>query len=792
MNFILNNMRKILSGMLVLVFVFSSMISAGMVYSANTDIFPNAATVEQWKINEISFNAAKTYTNPYKDIYADVKFTNGSTSITMPMFWDGGNVWKVRFAPPKTGIWTWEVVNANAAARADTGITSAAAGGGSSPQGRSFNCIKPASTEKRKLFTHGFVNVAKNPANPSANNTYMAYADGTPFFWSSYIPINVEYKNDFWHNDMPGANPNKGQFQMSIDKAASGKYNVVKFLFLDWFTPFSNPDKTDPWYPFYQPVFGGEDPTRFNSLSQYAVDMMKKEVDSRMDYMASKDMIIELESCYADKIFTDRNKDGVCEDYLQAYKDWYRYLYARYGAYPMTLSLGYETPWYYDGKSTNGVSDQNIRKEKYNELYNYADTFVKKNRPLTGLFIYGGPISGSFNGGEMDNDYVMNLVDGNALSVVQPMQYVAFSNVKDPVLANNRTRDFYTVYNTYYLRIEANRRSNPNYIVKPVIGDETTWEGAVNPEFVLNPATDKVGLVMMSLNMWKTAMMTAGTSYGTYEQKLPWYNVIYDYPGQVVGAKILDLFNNPALPWWKMHPVLNEEYNDLAKWTNPNIEAQPWQKPDIRTDYKRDFPDLNQKNSNFLIYFPAYPKAAFDKVKEGDLYNILQQPGVIYNAKWYNPTKGGYTAATRIKTTKNATYGTSLQLPSKPDNGDWILWLALDASSVKPYSDGSGSGASGNMSLTSATNSTGNSSTSILSTFSDTSGISSGGNSSLTSSSLTSAPTSTSKSADDSSADPSNKPGTGVIIMIIAAVLILIGGGATYILLFAKNKIKTK
>ena len=661
----------------LLIFIFAgaalSAISAGKVPAANAKIANKAAAVEQWKIYEITFTASKTYANPYKDIYADVKFTNGATGITMPMFWDGNNIWKARFAPPLTGDWTWEIVNANAAALSDAGLTGAQAG----DKGRTFKCRPPAKTEKRKLYKHGFVNVAKNPGNPSANGTYMAYADGTAFFWSSYIPAGTDYKIDFWHNDMPKADPDKGQFQMNIDRAASAKYNVIKFLFLDWFSGFNKPDKADP-FPHYPAIFPGTDPSRFNRLSQAAIDIMQKEVDPRMDYMAGKDMTIELESCYANHIYTDSNKDGVCEDNLQGFKDWYRYLYGRYGAYPITLSCGYELPWYYDGQKTEGVNDRDIRLEKYNELYNYCDSIVQKNRPLTGVLIAGSPVSHTWDAGDANNSFCMSLVDGNALSVIQPMQHVCFSNVKEPVIANNRTRDFYAVYEAYYARLDMNRKNHPDYIVKPIIGDETGWEGAINPEYVLNPPADITDTAFMSLNMWKTALLTAGTSYGADAQKLPWYKVLYDYPGLAIGAKIMDLFNNPKLPWWKMPPVLNEEANHLAKWTNPNIAAQPWQKPDIRTDYKRDFPDANQTNSNFLIYFPSYPKGEFDKIKEGDLFNILQPVGTRYKVKWYNPTKGGYTSARAIKTYDGGANGASLQLPSKPDDNDWILWLSVD------------------------------------------------------------------------------------------------------------------
>jgi hypothetical protein len=57
--------------------------------------------------------------------------------------------------------------------------------------------------------------------------------------------------------------------------------------------------------------------------------------------------------------------------------------------------------------------------------------------------------------------------------------------------------------------------------------------------------------------------------------------------------------------------------------------------------------------------------------------------GTSYKVKWYNPTKGGYTSARAIKTYDGGANGTSLQLPSKPDDNDWILWLYVDGATRK-------------------------------------------------------------------------------------------------------------
>ena len=65
--------------------------------------------VEQWDSIELSFLSTKDYNNPYTDLELTGIFVNeyGDT-LNRPGFWDGGKIWKIRFAPPDENvIWTW-------------------------------------------------------------------------------------------------------------------------------------------------------------------------------------------------------------------------------------------------------------------------------------------------------------------------------------------------------------------------------------------------------------------------------------------------------------------------------------------------------------------------------------------------------------------------------------------------------------------------------------------------------------------------------------------------------------
>ena len=61
--------------------------------------------------HEITFAASGSYANPYVEVSAVATLTepDGRTTRTLPLFWDGGETWKLRFAPDTIGTWQWAV-----------------------------------------------------------------------------------------------------------------------------------------------------------------------------------------------------------------------------------------------------------------------------------------------------------------------------------------------------------------------------------------------------------------------------------------------------------------------------------------------------------------------------------------------------------------------------------------------------------------------------------------------------------------------------------------------------------
>ena len=120
----------------------------------------NAENVTQWSIFELSFNAIGTHN--WTDFPLQVTFENGETRIKLDGYWDGDNVWKVRFAPALTGVWRWKSFSRDSGMNRLSGA---------------FNCVAPTSSQ-----------IANNPnyrghIKVGPTGRYFTYADGTPFFY---------------------------------------------------------------------------------------------------------------------------------------------------------------------------------------------------------------------------------------------------------------------------------------------------------------------------------------------------------------------------------------------------------------------------------------------------------------------------------------------------------------------------------------------------------------------------------------------------------------------------------
>lgn len=117
---------------------------------------------ETWVANEIAFESEESYASPFNDVDVELHLWGNGRLYKIPAFWDGGNIWKVRFACPSEGDWYFRTVCTDAE---NTSLDS-----------RTGKVICSEYSGEYDIYKHGFVTT-------NAGNKYFTYDDGTPFFY---------------------------------------------------------------------------------------------------------------------------------------------------------------------------------------------------------------------------------------------------------------------------------------------------------------------------------------------------------------------------------------------------------------------------------------------------------------------------------------------------------------------------------------------------------------------------------------------------------------------------------
>jgi hypothetical protein len=122
-----------------------------------------SAQAAQWQQSELTFQGPDT-ARPYVDVDGWVEFTHsGGERLRRPMFWDGGNTWRVRFASTRPdGNWQWTT-------HADNPEHSF------SPAAGALTCRPSEPGQSHPALTHGLLCTADRRRT-------FCYADGTPLF----------------------------------------------------------------------------------------------------------------------------------------------------------------------------------------------------------------------------------------------------------------------------------------------------------------------------------------------------------------------------------------------------------------------------------------------------------------------------------------------------------------------------------------------------------------------------------------------------------------------------------
>lgn len=264
----------------------------------------NAKTLrcEKWKMVEICLNSTKTYQKPFEEVHVDAIFEGPDGKvIKRPAFWDGGNSWKIRFAPNKTGVWRMttycNIID-------DSGLHHVKC---------KIRCRRYRG--RQDVYKHGFIKV-------SNNGRYFIYDDGTPFFYlgdTHWLFIHERFNK----SNIAGV---ESQFKYCVDKRVKQGYTVYQSEAIQ--RPHSNghTGADEEIYCHFENGLGEDDLPGLQNI------------DRKFKYIADKGLLhANSQICWVGDPSQYRNK--YTKEYMYQLG---RYWSARYGAYPVLWTVAQE------------------------------------------------------------------------------------------------------------------------------------------------------------------------------------------------------------------------------------------------------------------------------------------------------------------------------------------------------------------------------------------------------------------------------------------------------------------
>lgn len=287
---------------------------------------------QQHDLTEWSFASKKGYEDPFNEVELDVVVTDAQKrSRKVPAFWAGGRKWRARFAPPAPGNYRYTTVCSDAtndALHGQTGVLEVSPYEGDNP-----------------LFRHG-------PLRVSKNRRHFEHADGTPFFWLGDTWWMGLTKRMRWPKDFQALTTDRVDKGFTVIQIVAGLYPDMP-----WGDERGANEAGFPWDKDFRRI----NPTYFDKA------------DRRIQHLVNMGLVPCIVGCWG--YFLPWM--GVAK-----MKQHWRYLVARYGAYPVVWCLAGEgsMPYYL---SETKDADHALQKREWTEVGRYVQEIDPCDRPVT-------------------------------------------------------------------------------------------------------------------------------------------------------------------------------------------------------------------------------------------------------------------------------------------------------------------------------------------------------------------------------------------------------------------------
>ncbi|MFD0716840.1 DUF4038 domain-containing protein [Paenibacillus sp. GCM10027626] len=302
--------------LIIMLVMMSLLVSNSPVMASGNNI--GTINTEVWKVAEITLTSTIAYTDPLTEVAITATFVGpNETVITRPGYWDGGDTWKVRFAPTLKGNWTYQI---SASDTTNTGLNN-----------KTGKVHAQKYTGDLEIYKRGFLKT-------SDDGRYLTYNDGTPFFYLGDTHWVLPHER-FDTSNAPGV---ASQFKYVVDKRVNQGFTVYQ---------------SEPiWQPHGGGEHAGEDEEAVANLSDGFTEADLegfRNLDRKFAYIADRGLVHA--NAQVSWVKDPADYPVYTEAYMAKIAE---YWVARYGAYPVIWTIAQEI----DKNALGAFNSETIKK----------------------------------------------------------------------------------------------------------------------------------------------------------------------------------------------------------------------------------------------------------------------------------------------------------------------------------------------------------------------------------------------------------------------------------------------
>ena len=497
------------------------------------------------RVIEIGLLSSLPHADPFNELEVDVLFSgpDGQPLLRVPAFWGGGQDWRFRFSASQPGVYRYVTACSDPQ---DDGLHE---------QSGTVEVLPVPEGETNPLYRRGGLRVAPT-------RTHLEHLDGTPFFWLG----------DTWWMAFCGRMDWPEDFQRLVaDRKEKGfsLAHLVAGLFPDML-----PEDERGWNeggPAYEASFTRVNPAFYD------------QADLKLQYMISQGivpLIVGAWGYYLPVLGVERMR-----------RHW-RYLVARWGAYPVVWCLAGEVAMpYYLAKDRE--ADIRMQREGWSELGAYLRQIDPFHRPIT----------------------AHSCAMGDSTREVSDPSFLDFNFIQ-------------TAHGNHSVALQAARHVSQTVTatsLRPVVNSETCYEGILGTAlqdvqrfcFWSSFLSGAPGYSYGANGIWQVNQ--PGSPYGPSPHGMSWGDLPWPdamrLPGSLqisLGKRLLERF-----PWWQFEPH--------PEWIDAHAGEDNWFRP-----YAAGIPGKVR-----VVYFPApiWPLGTLPRI-------LGLEKGVRYTAFFFNTITG--------------------------------------------------------------------------------------------------------------------------------------------------------